>query len=167
MTPHLLFVDDDIPIRETLSLYFKKKGITVATAACGEEAIRLAEETAFNLAILDVNLGNEDGLDLLQTFRRLHSTLPVIMFTGMTEQTLWDLTTQFAALKIRVMVRSQRSAGALHGAQSLILVSVSHASVWTACGLPPLLELISSNAHLRASVVPPAAFGIALQQCLV
>ena len=85
MTPHLLFVDDDIPIRETLSLYFKKKGITVATVACGEEAIRLAEETAFNLAILDVNLGNEDGLDLLQTFRRLHPNLPVIMFTGMTD----------------------------------------------------------------------------------
>ncbi len=85
MTPHLLFVDDDIPIRETLSLYFKKKGITVATAGSGEEAIRLAEKTSFNLAILDVNLDHESGLDLLQTFRRLHPNLPVIMFTGMSD----------------------------------------------------------------------------------
>src|SRR6266404_2563166 len=88
MTPHLLFVDDDIPIRETLSLYFKKKGITVAAAGSGEEAIRLAEKTAFNLAILDVNLDQENGLDLLETFRRLYPNLPVIMFTGMSDDPL-------------------------------------------------------------------------------
>src|SRR6266446_350675 len=83
MSPHLLFVDDDIPIRETLSLYFKKKGIAVTTAGSGEEAIRLAEKSPFNLAILDVNLEQENGLDLLEVFRRMYPNLPVIMFTGM------------------------------------------------------------------------------------
>jgi DNA-binding NtrC family response regulator len=85
MSPHLLFVDDDIPIRETLSLYFKKKGIVVTTAGSGGEAIRLAEKSSFNLAILDVNLDQENGLDLLEVFRRMHPNLPVIMFTGMAD----------------------------------------------------------------------------------
>jgi len=85
MSPQLLFVDDDIPIRETLSLYFRKKGISVATAGSGEQAIRLAEKNPFNIAILDVNLDQENGLDLLQTFRRLYPDLPVIMFTGMSD----------------------------------------------------------------------------------
>lgn len=83
MNQHILFVDDEVPIRETLSFYFKMKGINVTTAETGEEAVRLAEKIPFSLAILDVNLVEENGLELLGIFKREHPELPVIMFTSL------------------------------------------------------------------------------------
>ena len=84
MNPHILFVDDEVPIRETLSLYFKMKKIAVTTAESGEEARRImAEKTPFTLVILDIDLGGENGLELLDFFKQNHSELPVIMFTSL------------------------------------------------------------------------------------
>jgi DNA-binding NtrC family response regulator len=83
MSAHILFVDDEVPIRETLSVYFKTKGMKVTTAETGAEAIRLSTQIPFSLVILDVKLGNESGLDLLDRFKQTHPRLPVIMFTSM------------------------------------------------------------------------------------
>jgi len=83
MSQHILFVDDEVPIRETLTLYFRAKGIAVSTAESGDEAIRMIEETPFDLIILDLNLGEENGLDLLDRLKAMHPSLPVIMFTSM------------------------------------------------------------------------------------
>ena len=80
---HILFVDDEAPIREMLSLYFRKKGLQVTTAVTTTEATKLAGEIPFSLAILDVELAGENGLDLLSFFKRNHPHLPVIIFTGM------------------------------------------------------------------------------------
>ena len=85
MSPHILFVDDEIPIRETLSLCFKAKGMKVTTAETGAEAIRLSTEVPFSLVILDVKLGNENGLDLLERFKEMYPNLPIIMFTSLGE----------------------------------------------------------------------------------
>jgi len=64
MSPQLLFVDDDIPIRETLSLYFRKKGISVATAGSGNMTIRLAEKWRTPCQYLHSMNRSENGLDL-------------------------------------------------------------------------------------------------------
>lgn len=84
MKPRILFVDDEAPIRELLSLYFRKKGYEVTTAVTGAAAIQSASENRFNLAILDINLAGENGLDLLGHFKSKYPQLPVIMFTGLT-----------------------------------------------------------------------------------
>jgi DNA-binding NtrC family response regulator len=83
MKQHILFVDDEVPLRETLSLYFKMKGIAVTAAENRKEAIRLAEKSSFNLAIVDIHLGGENGLELLTFFKRTYPNLPVIMFTSL------------------------------------------------------------------------------------
>jgi DNA-binding NtrC family response regulator len=82
MNPHILFVDDEVPIRETLSLYFKMKKMAVTTAANGDEAKKLAETTPFTLVILDIDIAGENGLELLSFFKTNYSALPVIMFTS-------------------------------------------------------------------------------------
>ena len=83
MNHHILFVDDDIPMRETLSHLFKKKGFAVTTAPNVTEAKRLAEVVPATLFILDVGLGNDNGLDLLVFFKEKYPKIPVIMFTGL------------------------------------------------------------------------------------
>jgi DNA-binding NtrC family response regulator len=80
---HILFVDDDVPIRETLGLYFKMKGIAVSTAETSREALELAKKVPFDLVILDLDLGGENGMDLLQTFKATYPQRPVIMFTSL------------------------------------------------------------------------------------
>ena len=88
MNSHILFVDDEPPIRELLTLYFRKKGLAVSTASTSEEARELTANSAFQVAILDVGLANENGLDLLTTFRRDYPAMPVIILTGQADEEL-------------------------------------------------------------------------------
>jgi CheY-like chemotaxis protein len=85
MTPRILFADDQASIRELLSDYFRLKGYAVTTAANAQEAMKLADGERFDLAILDINLGGENGLELLVYFKTNFPKLPVVMFTGLPE----------------------------------------------------------------------------------
>ena len=85
---HILFVDDEAPIRELLSLYFRKKGLEVTTAMSVQQARDLAGRSELSLAILDVNLAGENGLELLSHFRTHYPKVPVIIFTGLSGQDL-------------------------------------------------------------------------------
>ncbi len=88
MKAQILFVDDEAPIRELLSLYFRKKGLEVTTAVNAQEARELAANRPISLAILDLNLAGENGLQLLSYFRSTYPSVPVILFTGLTGQDL-------------------------------------------------------------------------------
>jgi DNA-binding NtrC family response regulator len=83
MTKRILFVDDEIPLRLTLSLYFKMKGIAVVAAENSQDALNLAKAENFSAAIVDINLNGENGMDLLEVLTKEHPTLPVIMFTSL------------------------------------------------------------------------------------
>jgi len=81
--PHILFVDDEPPVREMLALYFRKKNFDVTTAVTIKEAIESLDKNPYDAAILDINLAGENGLELLGIIRKKHEKLPVIMFTAM------------------------------------------------------------------------------------
>lgn len=88
MKAHILFVDDEAPIRELLSLYFRKKGLEVTTAMSAQEAKALAVLPQITLAIVDVNLAGENGLELLSFLHTNYPKVPVIIFTGLSGQDL-------------------------------------------------------------------------------
>ena len=83
MSQHILLVDDEALVRATLTLCFKQEGLDVSTATSGDEAVRMMRETPFNLVILDLRLGDENGLDLLDHLKAMYPSLPVIMFTSL------------------------------------------------------------------------------------
>ena len=83
MRPHLLFVDDEVTMRELLSNYFNAKGYHVSIAATGSEAMAMADHGPIHLVVMDINLGGENGLELLKFFKSNFPKLPVIMFTGL------------------------------------------------------------------------------------
>ena len=83
MAGHILFIDDDLPLRETLSLYLRRNGIKVTSAGTCEEAQQLAEKGGFSGVILDIKLGCESGMELLSIFRKKYPDLPVVMFTSL------------------------------------------------------------------------------------
>ena len=88
MTPHILFVDDEAPIRELLTLYFRKKNWEVTTAMTVAQGKETAAKVPFTLAIVDLNLAGENGLELLDFFKKNYPKAPVIVFTGQTDEDL-------------------------------------------------------------------------------
>jgi DNA-binding NtrC family response regulator len=86
MSQRILFVDDEVPIRETLSLYFRRNGLAVTTAGNRAEAVQMFETTPFGVVILDINLGGENGMELLDLFKSQRPQIPIIMFTGLIDE---------------------------------------------------------------------------------
>lgn len=86
MKPAILYVDDDVAMLEMVALYFRDQGYAVATAGSGAQAMKVADAERFDLALFDINLAGENGLQLLSYFKTNHPKLPVVMFTGLPEQ---------------------------------------------------------------------------------
>lgn len=82
----LLIVDDDSEIRAELGAYLGANGFGVATAANGAEAERHLSDRAFDVILLDLWLGNENGFDVLRRLRQTRNT-PCIMVTAQDEVT--------------------------------------------------------------------------------
>ena len=78
----ILIVDDEPSIRRATSLALEASGHYVETAENGGVALRSLRETSFDLVLLDLYLGEESGLQLLETIRREHPGVHVVMFTA-------------------------------------------------------------------------------------
>ena len=72
-TSHILVVDDEPLIRETLEEYLTQEGYQVSTCASGEQALELAAEQFFEVVLCDVQL---PGLDGIETLERLLQVTP-------------------------------------------------------------------------------------------
>ena len=67
-----LIVDDEPIVREILHGMFKALGFRdVAVCSDGFESIDRMQEAKFDLAVIDIRLGTEDGLDIARALRRL------------------------------------------------------------------------------------------------
>ncbi len=77
----VMIVDDEEGIRESLSLIIEDDYDAV-TASSGEEAVRVAKETAPDLVLLDIWMDGMDGIQTLQELKKLYPDLPVIMISG-------------------------------------------------------------------------------------
>lgn len=85
---HLLIVDDEEKIRETLKTHFELDDYPVQTAGCGNEALEIVLNSKVDFIISDVRMPNGDGVYLLEKVRELRPDIPVIvMVTGFAEIT--------------------------------------------------------------------------------
>ena len=77
----VLVVEDDPALQRMILNYFGENNIRTRVASGRQEMARQLGSTAVNLVILDLRLGQEDGLDLLRDIRS-SSDVPVIIITG-------------------------------------------------------------------------------------
>jgi DNA-binding response OmpR family regulator len=77
----VLLVDDEHELVSTLAERLSLRGIQADWAISGEEAMRLAENNSYDVAVLDVKIPRVGGLELK---RRLHARLPAMKFIFMT-----------------------------------------------------------------------------------
>jgi two-component system phosphate regulon response regulator PhoB len=88
MSHHVLVVDDEPDITALVAYHLAKAGYQVSTAASGPEAIRLAEERAPDLVVLDLMLPGLSGYEVLDALRRQAQTqdVGVIVLTARKEE---------------------------------------------------------------------------------
>lgn len=84
--PRILLVEDEPAIAETVLYALRTEGFEARHCLTGGEALRLAREGAFDLAVLDVGLPDIGGFALCRELRRVRSAdgreLPVIFLTA-------------------------------------------------------------------------------------
>ena len=78
---HVLVVDDDPGVRIMIADYLGDQNVRVSTAANSHEMARVLAAGGVDLAILDLKLGNENGLEIVRSLRAV-SDLPIIVLTG-------------------------------------------------------------------------------------
>jgi len=78
----ILIVDDEASIRRATSLALDAAGHYVETAENGAVALKSLKESSFDLVLLDLYLGEESGLQILETIRRDHPGVHVVIFTA-------------------------------------------------------------------------------------
>ena len=81
----ILFIDDEEVLRKTISSELKNVGYQVTTAESGEEGIAKLEKEYFNVVLTDQVMGNVDGLEVLQSAKKLYPNTSVIILTGFGE----------------------------------------------------------------------------------
>lgn len=77
----ILVVDDEADIRESLCEIFTEDGYEVACAGTEIEALHAAS-SGVDLAIVDIKLGADNGIDVLRKLKQNFAHLPIIMITG-------------------------------------------------------------------------------------
>ncbi len=78
----ILIIDDEAFIRETVSRILSEEGYQVCQAANTAEASEQVASGEIDLALLDLNLGPENGIDVLKILKELDPELLVIIITG-------------------------------------------------------------------------------------
>ena len=78
----ILVVDDDENIRKTMKAILEDEGYAVDLATTGSEAIKLTQETAYNIALFDIRLPDMEGVELLRLIKDLVPRTRKIMITG-------------------------------------------------------------------------------------
>ena len=79
---HILIIDDEASLRQTLARILQRAGYEVTTAANGKEGLSLVTEHPFDLLYLDIRMPDISGLELLKTIHTKFPDLPVILFTA-------------------------------------------------------------------------------------
>jgi DNA-binding response OmpR family regulator len=78
----ILVVDDEEPIRLTMSALLKRRGYEVTTAEHGEAALALIHQRPFDLLLLDLKMPGLSGIEVAKRARERQPEAAIIILTG-------------------------------------------------------------------------------------
>ena len=79
---HILIVEDEAPIAETLAFNLEREGYEATIAGDGRTGLKLALETKPDPIILDLMLPGLDGIEICRQIRAAGIGTPIIMLTA-------------------------------------------------------------------------------------
>ena len=78
----IIVIDDQEEIRTSIEAILSDEGFLVETAKNGKEAINASKTTQFDLAIVDINLPDIEGTELLRKLRDNQPKMATLIVTG-------------------------------------------------------------------------------------
>ncbi|MHC4598376.1 MAG: response regulator [Planctomycetota bacterium] len=78
----LLIVDDETQFLDAIAKRLRKRDFDVTTASSGPEAIDIARQEKFDIALLDLKMPGMDGSQVLKVLKEEHKYLEAIILTG-------------------------------------------------------------------------------------
>lgn len=82
MSYSVLIADDDHSLRSVLSAALNKAGYHTVKARNGKEAVDCVQKDEFDVILLDIFLGDADGLELIESIQGLNPAAAIIIITG-------------------------------------------------------------------------------------
>jgi two-component system, OmpR family, response regulator TctD len=82
LTMHLLLVEDDAALQNTLQRSLTRSGMQVDVCGDGNHALAMWRTRQPDVVVLDLNLPGTDGLDVLTQARKSQLTTPVLLLTA-------------------------------------------------------------------------------------
>lgn len=79
---HILIIDDEPSLRQTLARILQRAGFDATTAETAASGMTLLDQHTFDLVYLDIRMPDMSGLDALKLIHAKHPDLPVILFTA-------------------------------------------------------------------------------------
>ena len=78
----ILVVDDDVDLLRVMGRTLERKGYRVEAVGSGEEAIRIAQQRACQIAFVDIKLPHIDGLETYLRLKEINPGIMAVMMTG-------------------------------------------------------------------------------------
>jgi DNA-binding response OmpR family regulator len=79
---HILIIDDEAALRQTLTRILQRTGLQVTSAASGKEGLDYLAQQSFDLVYLDIRMPDMNGMEVLKIVHASHPELPVVLFTA-------------------------------------------------------------------------------------
>lgn len=78
----VLIIEDENLLREQLSEKLISEGYALDSSSAGEEGLYMGNETAYDLAIVDIGLPDITGLEVIERWRANERKFPIIILTA-------------------------------------------------------------------------------------
>ncbi|PKM97729.1 MAG: hypothetical protein CVU79_06950 [Elusimicrobia bacterium HGW-Elusimicrobia-3] len=82
MDSKILIVDDDAHLRETLRDLLEMEGYKVFEAASGADAMKMVVSDFFHVILMDFNLTDKTGIEVIKDIRKLNTDSQILMMTA-------------------------------------------------------------------------------------
>ena len=79
----VLLIEDDSATAQSIEVILKAQGFTIFSVCHGERGIYLGKSQDYDIILLDLNLPDMTGLDVLQTLRFAHVKTPILILSGL------------------------------------------------------------------------------------
>lgn len=79
---NILLIEDDRPLNKAISVYFKKEKFYVLSSFSGQEVLDILSQNNLDLIILDINLPDLSGFDLIEQIKIINSNIPILILSA-------------------------------------------------------------------------------------
>lgn len=79
---HILIIDDEAALRQTLTRILQRAKFQVTSAASGQEGLDYLAQLPFDLVYLDIRMPDMNGMEVLKITHAAYPELPVVLFTA-------------------------------------------------------------------------------------